>query len=104
LELTWQLINVVVLVQLRDYPGLQIPLLLFISMVSQIYLIRIRPYEGGVQNKMRLANECLLSMYLYVKFSLTDINTHPDYRLFSAWMLVSILAFSVIFNLSFVIF
>ncbi|TNV72002.1 hypothetical protein FGO68_gene16158 [Halteria grandinella] len=68
------LLTSIILVVLRDHSTTQIFLLLIISVLSQCYLIYVRPLDTRLENTISLFNELMVSLYLYVLISLTDYN------------------------------
>ena len=74
IDLMRTLITIVILIWCRDIPGIQIPLLLYISILRQFYLVIYKPYESKMNNVLSVFNEFLVSLYLYFLILLTDYN------------------------------
>jgi hypothetical protein len=64
----------VTLVCLRDFPAIQIIVLLVQSIIMQVLIIRGKPLIGPLENWMALFNEAMISVYLYVSIALTGFN------------------------------
>ncbi|TNV86400.1 hypothetical protein FGO68_gene9507 [Halteria grandinella] len=67
----WAIITCI-LFFIRQYPGLQIPLLFYFSIIMQTLILKFRPFENPADNKLALINEMLISTYLAVYVGLTD--------------------------------
>jgi hypothetical protein len=77
-------------------------LLLIVSIVYSCILIKGRPFENSLENKMSLFTETLVSIYLYLLLCLTDFMGNTNLiRDFLALALVSVIGFSVFVNLIF---
>ena len=84
--------TILILVVLRDAPEWQIMLLLIISVLFQALYIRSRPLLEGLENRISLFNELMISFYLYVLLSLTDFNTeNPQRELCGLLLVITIL-------------
>lgn len=82
---------------LRDYPGIQIVLLLAISIVVQILLIFCKPFVDDA--KICLFNEFMVSSYLYLMLTLTDLNRETQIKEKLGWSLLILVLFTVFVNL-----
>ncbi|TNV86985.1 hypothetical protein FGO68_gene12316 [Halteria grandinella] len=93
--------SVIILICLRDYPGLQVPLLLLLSVKAQFLLILGKPFDERSENIMNFINEVIVSVYVYVLFSLTDFTQQSITSLSEeiGWLLVLIVLFTVFMNL-----
>ena len=69
-----------ILLFLSDYPGVQIPLLFYVSVFYQCYILRYQPYTEPLDNKLAFINELLVSAYLLVYIAFTDIVTSDAIR------------------------
>jgi len=67
------MLSISVLIYLREYPGIQILILYFLSMLYQLYLVMVKPYEENLDNYKALFNESLVSLYALSFIGLTDI-------------------------------
>ena len=65
-------VKMTILVTLRDYPGIVIPLLYAQCIVYQSILVSNRPY---LANKLELFNDVLSSLYLISTFLLSDFTS-----------------------------
>lgn len=63
-------LKMTVLVVLRDYPGVVIPLFYAQSIVYQSLILSVKPY---LANKLELFNDILSSVYLIADFLLSDM-------------------------------
>ena len=93
------LFTVIILVQLRNFPGLQIPLLVIISILNQIYIVKVWPFEEPRENYLALLNEWLVSLYLYDNILLSDFNTSGKWRQEAGMALIWILIGSIFVNM-----
>ena len=69
--LRW-LYTIVTLIILRNYPGVQIVMLLISSVLFQILLIKAWPYESKNDNKIAIFNEVSVSILLYIMMLMSD--------------------------------
>ncbi|TNV86552.1 hypothetical protein FGO68_gene222 [Halteria grandinella] len=106
----WQ-VTAIMLVFLRDTPSLQTIVLLFQSVMMQIYLIRYKPFIEPRDNHLELINELLYCIYIYSYimisdyFDLQQINT--DSQIFckqlGGWTLIGLIGASLLINIGFMI-
>ena len=98
--LTRWLLTLIVMVTLRDYPQLQIMIMLLVSYCVQISLLLEKPMESVLENRITFVNELTVSLYLYALIPLTDFNilfTNIDIL---GWVAIGIVLFSVALNFS----
>ncbi|TNV86946.1 hypothetical protein FGO68_gene14027 [Halteria grandinella] len=86
---------------LREYPGIQVPLLLLLSVKAQFFIILGKPFDEKSENIMNFINELVVSVYVYVLFSLTDFTQYSitPIREEIGWLLVLIVLSTVFMNL-----
>ena len=84
---------------MREYPGLQLPLLLAISVFRQVYLIRSKPYIERNENMLSVFNELLVSAYLILLLLITDFNGNVNIRYIVSFALLSVIGVYIIVNL-----
>lgn len=84
---------------LREKFYLQIFPLLVISTLFQLIIVGSKPLLSKLENRMLLFNEIMVSIYLYLLLSLTDFMGDNDLRDMIAWVLLSIVVFTVLVNL-----
>ena len=68
------MIIIQIIIFLRDYPSIQIVMIIIISLLTQVYLIEIMPLKDKFENHVYLFNEYLVSIYAFSFIGLTDIN------------------------------
>jgi hypothetical protein len=98
----------IILVTLRNNPGLQILLLLTISVYSQILIMKSKPYDSKLTNVVTFFNEFAVSIYLYLSFLLsdfvqarsTDIEEMKvlEFRILISWIMTMLLCIVVALN------
>lgn len=96
--LRWGL-SLSILVLLKDYPGVQILILFYTSLLYQGLLITFKPNEEPKANNLSLFNEILLSVTLLHLLMASDLNDSYDIKEYSGLGLLLILALSVIVNI-----
>jgi hypothetical protein len=69
-----------ILIALRDYPCLQIPLLLVPSVAFQGLLLAYQPIDGASDNAIAVVNEFAVSLYLYLMLCLTEFTGDASLR------------------------
>ncbi|TNV86512.1 hypothetical protein FGO68_gene10951 [Halteria grandinella] len=106
----WQL-TVIILIYLRNVPSLQAIILLFQSMMMQIYLLRYKPFVEPRDNILELINEFLYCIYIYSYimisdyFDLQNINSGSLLlcRSLGGWTLIGVIGASLVINIGFMI-
>ena len=98
IQLVRLFVSVIILVKLRDYPGVQIMALLGVAICYQGYLVSVKPYEEPRENKAALMNEFFVSLYLYATLLLTDFNLKGKWRNETAMLMLATLLTSIGFN------
>lgn len=93
------LITVFILVRMRLYTGCQVPLLLCISILKQLYIVHARPFEVPSENRLALFNESLISIYIYGLILMTDYNNSEFLRLNTPWLLIGTIALFTLINI-----
>jgi hypothetical protein len=73
-------VTVVILVKMRNYSGLEIILLILVSVSKQVYIIQVRPFSSRLENGISLFNELLISLYIYGIILLTNYNNSAELR------------------------
>jgi hypothetical protein len=73
-------------------------MLLTISTVFQAMIVGSKPMLAKLDNNMLLFNEIMVSIYLYNLLCLTDYMGDHEYRDLIAWILLSIVVFTVLVN------
>ena len=67
-----QLLTYTILLAMKNYPPLQISLLLIMSFLQQCFILTTRPYTKWGANFISFVNECAVSINLYLMLMLTD--------------------------------
>ena len=88
-----------ILIFLRDYPSIQILLIFIISVLSQIYLIKIKPYTEKFENYFSLFNEFLVSIYALSFIGITDINNSIEAKNIVGMIQIFIVSILIVTNL-----
>ena len=96
----WLLITIILLF-VRDYPGLQISVLFVLSLLFQCLIIYIRPYNERIENFVAFSNELLVSMYLYTYIFLTDMIIGQQVKDLAGLFLMAIVFTFVLINFMF---
>ncbi|TNV72854.1 hypothetical protein FGO68_gene3689 [Halteria grandinella] len=99
-------LTALVLIGLRNYGGIQICLMLLISLLVQAGSLGIRPMNDSWENTMIIANEGFVSMYLYVMMALSsgidgrsEVETkYYNYRDMCGLALVGVVFLSIFLN------
>ncbi|TNV87025.1 hypothetical protein FGO68_gene14976 [Halteria grandinella] len=103
--LRWTLTGII-MVNLRNYPGLQLQSLLLISILQQIFNILVQPYDEKIENFMNLMNEIFVTVYLHILFILTEFSAAEEdgltneMRQFLGWALLAVVFLSIFTNIS----
>jgi hypothetical protein len=96
------LLTVVILITLSSYPSIQVLTLLLLSLVYQIMIFIIKPFDLPSNNRIRLVTELLISFYLYFYLLLSDYNHELDSGKiinYSSWGLLGVLAACAALNI-----
>ena len=67
-----QLLTYTILLAMKNYPPLQISLLLIMSFLQQCFILTTQPYTKWGANFISFVNECAVSINLYLMLMLTD--------------------------------
>ncbi|TNV87064.1 hypothetical protein FGO68_gene2250 [Halteria grandinella] len=104
--LRWTLTGLI-MICLRDYPGLQLQSLFMISIFQQLFNILVQPYEERIENLMNFINEVFVSAYMLILFILTEFSTSEEdegltneTRQFLGWALLTVVFLSIFANLT----
>jgi hypothetical protein len=87
--------TIIILIFLREYPGIEVVLLLYIQIVYQALFVWAKPFEDKSSYILTLVNESMITFYLYATLSLTDFVTTDNVqvqlaiRLYSGWLLLA---------------
>ena len=92
--------SMVVLVQLRYFFCLQIIILLIISVIFQILIISVKPFNEASDNLISIINEVMNSIYLCILLSLSGLQPTSVVREELGWGLVWISLTTVFANFS----
>ena len=87
------------MVLLRDYYGIQIMCLLFLSIMSSTLVVRGRPFLKPLDNYMQILNEAMICTYLYIMLILTEFNTEITFKDQIGWCLLGTIFLNVSTNL-----
>jgi len=90
-------VTILILTALRENSAVQIFLLQFLSAITQILLILIKPMSSSADHKLSLLNEILVSIYLYALLSLTGYQENTQ-REQTGQVLLCILLTSIAVN------
>ena len=94
----WTL-TVVIMVFLRDFPGIQIISLLSISVTIQLLTFASHPLKSSTDQRMSVFNETATSIYLYLMLTLTDYMGDTGLRDEIGWCLTGVVITVVAINL-----
>ena len=94
------LFTILIMIKLKDYPNLQILILLSLSYIVQGLLTTIHPFESKLDNIMAILNEVSVSIYLYIMMLISDSNgeTTSTQREFFGWALTILMCAVVFIN------
>jgi hypothetical protein len=89
----------IILVKIRDYPAVQIFMLLNISIFRQIYLLHTKPFILLRDILLAFFNEFFFSLYLYVLMINTDFNvSEGDTKNYASFLLLGITSTYILMN------
>lgn len=91
-------VTVVILVKMRNYSGLEIILLILVSVSKQVYIIQVRPFSSRLENGISLFNELLISLYIYGIILLTNYNNSAELRVQASFLLIGIIGVYTLVN------
>ena len=91
-------VTVVILVKMRNYSGLEIILLILVSVSKQVYIIQARPFSSRLENGISLFNELLISLYIYGIILLTNYNNSTELRVQASFLLIGIIGVYTLVN------
>ena len=91
-------VTVVILVKMRNYSGLEIILLILVSVSKQVYIIQVRPFSSRLENGLSLFNELLISLYIYGIILLTNYNNSAELRVQASFLLIGIIGVYTLVN------
>lgn len=94
----WTL-TLLIMVFLREYSGIQILILLVISIFFQVVMFASRPMKDLGNHRMSVFNESATALYLYFMLMLTDYMDDTSLREEIGWCLMSIVGGVVFVNL-----
>ena len=90
--------TLLILVQMRDYYGFQISILLSMSFTQMIAVSLYKPFEDPLENRYVILNESLVCLYIYLLIGLcSDCDDFVRVRL--GWALLATVFFSVVVNM-----
>ncbi|TNV86968.1 hypothetical protein FGO68_gene15404 [Halteria grandinella] len=89
----------VILTTIREYPGIQMTIMFYLSVYRQFFIILAQPYELGFQNWLSLFNEWLVSVYIYFMILLTDYNDNQELRIWASYGLLGVTGTYVAVNI-----
>jgi hypothetical protein len=93
--------TIIILILLKDYPNLQILILLVISYIMQGLIATSKPFESKLDNIFAFLNEVSASFYLYIMMLLSDSNgdTTSTQRESFGWALTILMCAVCLINL-----
>ena len=94
------LLTLIVMVVSRDYPQLQIMIMLLVSFFVQVCLLLGRPMKSALDDRISFVNELTVSFYLYALIPLTDFNILFTNTEVFGWVAIGTILFSVAVNFS----
>ena len=93
----WTL-TIEVFVLLRDFYSLQVMSLLVLSLLFQVLTIIGKPMKEMRDNRISLFNEVMVSLYIYLLYTLTDYSSIVDFRDEIGWALLAVIFLSTLVN------
>jgi hypothetical protein len=89
---------------MRQYPALQILVLMSLSMIHQAFILTKLPFQKMRQNVITLINEVAVSLYLYFDILQTDYlesqNIDPmDIKVIISWAMSMLLILTITINI-----
>lgn len=88
--LKWAL-TVSILLFVRNYPGIQIALLFYLSVLVQSYILLYRPFIKQTENYLQLLNEYMVTLYLIACFLVTDYIDETKIKEKAGWAIVGVI-------------
>jgi hypothetical protein len=71
----------------------------FLSLLSTMYLIRVKPFKDPVLNKLEIFNELCVSTFGYLLFMLTDFVESQSFQEFAGYVMISVITINFLVNL-----
>lgn len=98
-QLRWTM-TIAIIVSLRDCLTFQIFSLFFLSMLTQVLIIKGRPFDEKTDHYISLFNEFMVISYLLLLLSMSDWTLMTiDYRYQLGWCLLGIVFSTVVVNI-----
>ncbi|TNV87132.1 hypothetical protein FGO68_gene17674 [Halteria grandinella] len=91
-------ITIFVLIFLRDHPAFQLQSLIIVSILVQMMVSIYKPLEEPIDNTISVANEFMVTAYLYFLIGLTDIVPDNQHREELGFALLSTVFICTLFN------
>ena len=92
------MISIVILVFLWEYPGIEIPCLIYLSLLTQIYILWVWPFEERKDTLVALFNEACSTFYLYTTILLSDFADGTTIKLQASSAIIAIYTISASVN------
>ncbi|TNV86695.1 hypothetical protein FGO68_gene10823 [Halteria grandinella] len=86
------------LVLLKDYPTFQMIIIGYLSLVSQILIIKGKPLASPMENKLCLFNDIMASLYLYGLYALSEPMGRNESKEACGLALLALVVFTISVN------
>ena len=86
---------------MRDYPGIVIPFLYFLSILQQGVIIVLTPSKSS---NLELFNETMISFYLVATIVMTDYASGDESKVISGYLIIGVIGLTVLINFSSIIY
>ena len=71
----------------------------FLSLLSTMYLISVKPFKEPTFNKLEIFNELCVSTFGYLLFMLTDFVESPPIQEFAGYAMISVIVLNFLVNI-----
>lgn len=93
----WAILSLT-LVLLKDYPAFQIIIAGYLLLVSQILIIKGKPFASHIENKLSLFNDLMASLYLYGLYALAEPMGRNESKEECGLALLALVVFTIAVN------
>ena len=93
-----RLAYVLILLCLADYPGIQILLIIYLSLLNLLLTVLVKPNILISDNIMDIVNETLIYVCSVLMIALTDMVDDPYMKYNIGWSMAIVTALVIVFN------
>eukprot|EP00347_Sterkiella_histriomuscorum_P013241 403365471 len=99
-QLFRRLFFAIIVVYMGNYPGIQVILMLLLTLMLLIYLVLVKPYELRSQNNQEIFNEVCILACTYHQIAFADDQINSDIQYNTGWCLILITIINITTNSS----